>query len=143
MPLNGFSIGRDVTLNIDTSTGTLSLSLITGFNSRQEVVKKKVKGLDGKTRPLKFPDGWAGRFEIEREDATLDKYIAQEEANYYAGEDNPNITITETITEADGSVSQFQYKGCTLTLSDAGDWKGDDTVKQTLEFEAIQRIQLT
>jgi len=143
MPLNGFSVGRDVSLNINTSTGTLNLSLITSFKSRQQVVKKSIKGLDGKTRTLKFPNGWAGSFDVERQDATLDDYIAQDEANYYAGQDNPTITITETITEVDGSVSQYQYKNCTLTLSDAGDKKGDDTIKQSLEFESEQRLKLT
>lgn len=143
MPLNDFSVGRDVTLGIDTSTGPLVISLITGFNSKQDVIKKRIKGLDGKARPVTFPDGWSGRFEVEREDATLDTFFAKLEANYYAGEDAPTITITETITEPDGSVSQFQYTQCVLTLSDAGDWKGDDTVKQTLEFEAVQRIQLS
>src|SRR5690348_7427813 len=143
MPLNDFSVGRDVTISIDTSTGPVVLSLITGFESHQQVVKKRVKGLDGINRPVTFPDGWTGKIDVEREDATLDKYFAQQEANYYAGQDNPTITITETITEVDGSVSQFQYQGVVLSLADGGSWKGDDTVKQTVDFEATKRIQLS
>lgn len=143
MPLNGFTVGRDVTINIRTSTGSLTIPLITEFSKQQKVVTKNVKGLDGKTRSVKFPNGWAGKLDAERQDSTLDDYIAQEEANYYAGQDNPNITITETITEVDGSVSQYQYQGVSLTLSDGGTAKGDDTMKQTLDWEATQRVKLS
>ncbi|WP_118181301.1 hypothetical protein [Paraburkholderia phosphatilytica] len=143
MPLNGFTVGRDLAVNIQTSTGPMSLSLITKFTARPETTDVKVKGLDGRTRHLIFPDGWAGSFEVERQDATIDTFIALQEANYYAGMNLEASTITETITEVDGSVSQFIYTGVIFKLDDAGDWAGDATVKQKLAFVAETRVQLS
>lgn len=142
MPLNGFSVGRDVTISIDTSTGALVISLITGFSAKQKSIDREIKGLDGVTRTVTFPNGWAGKLDVERQDAGLDTYFAQQEANYYAGQNNPTITMTETISEADGSVSQFQYQDVALKFDDAGDWKGDETVKQMVSWSAAKRIKL-
>lgn len=142
MPLNGFTIGRDVTPNINTPSGALSPSLITKFTAKPETTKKKVKGLDGRTRHLIFPDGWTGAFEVERQDSTVDDFFAAQEAGYYNGQNLLPSTITQTITEVNGSVSQYQYNGVVFSLDDAGDWAGDDTVKQKISFEAETRIKI-
>jgi hypothetical protein len=142
MPLNGFTIGRDLSVNIQTPNGALPLSLITKFTAKPDITDVKVKGLDGRTRHLTFPDGWSGSFEVERQDSTLDDFFASQEANYYAGFDLTGSTITETITEASGVVSQYQFVGVIFKLDDAGDWEGDKTVKQKLSFVAEQRIKL-
>lgn len=143
MPMNGFSIGRDVTLTIVTSSGPLNLSLITEFQSKPDTTTQKVKGLDGITRPLRFFDGWSGKFMVDRQDATVDSYFAQLESDYYAGVNEQPASLTETITEVDGSVSQFRYLNVLLTLDDAGGWKSDATVKQTLSFMAARRLQVS
>jgi hypothetical protein len=142
MPLNGFSVGRDIATNIQTPTGTLALSLITKFTSKPETTDKKVKGIDGRTRHLIFPDGWTGSFEVERQDSTIDDFFAAQEADYYAGLNLLSSTITETITESDGSTSQYMYVGVIFKLDDAGDWAGDETVKQKISFMAEQRIKV-
>jgi hypothetical protein len=142
MPLNGFTIGRDLSVNIQTPNGPLNLALVTKFTAKPDITDVKVKGLDGRTRHLRFPDGWSGSFEVERQDSTLDDYFASEEANFYAGLDLAPSTITETITEASGVVSQYQFVGVIFKLEDAGDFAGDATVKQKLSFVAEQRIKL-
>lgn len=142
MPLNGFSVGRDSTTTISTSDGTLSPTLITKFSTKRDSTEKKVKGLDGVTRTLSFPDGWSGTFEMDRQDATLDRYFANVDANFYAGLDQSTGTIMHTIQEVDGSISQFQYVGVNLKLDDAGDWVADDTVKQKLSWTAERRIEV-
>ncbi|MFD2271412.1 hypothetical protein ACFS07_10430 [Undibacterium arcticum] len=40
------------------------------------------------------------------------------------------VTITETIQEVSGSISQYRYLQVLLTLEDAGNYKGDDSVHQ-------------
>jgi len=85
MPIQGYSVGRDYTLVIQTSTGALQPNKITAFKSKQDVTDVRVKRLDGITDHVRFFDGWSGSFDIERQDATLDNYFAQLEANYYAG----------------------------------------------------------
>ncbi|WP_042298956.1 hypothetical protein [Paraburkholderia kururiensis] len=142
MSINNFSVGRDISLDIVTGSGPLQINLITGFQSNQESTEVKVKGLDGVTRFVRFFDGWKGKFEVERQDATLDQYFSQLEQNFYSGIGESAVTITETISEASGSVSQYRYLGVLLKFDDAGDWKGDATVKQVVSFVASRRIQI-
>src|SRR5690348_5919360 len=142
MPINGYTTGRDLTLTIVANGEPVSFDQITGFQSKQEKIIKKVKGLDGVTRNISFPDGWSGRFNLERQDRTLDDFFNQEEADYYQGVDRGEITITETVTEVDGSVAQYRYRGVQLMLDDAGEFKGDNTVTQTLNFTSTRRVTI-
>lgn len=142
MPVNSFSVGRDVTLDIIGPQGPLRFNLITGFHSKPDITDAKVKGLDGITRHVRFPDGWSGGFSVERQDSTVDDYFAQLEANFYAGLNEQPCTITETITEANGSVTQYRYQQVLLKLDDAGSWEGDKTVKQSISFMAARRVKV-
>jgi hypothetical protein len=142
MPLNGFSVGRDISLDIIGPSGPLRFNLITGFNSKPDITDQKIKGLDGITRHVRFPDGWSGSFDIARADSTIDDYFAQLEANYYAGLNEQPITITETITEVSGAVTQYRYLQVLLKLDDAGQWQGDQAVKQKLSFVAARRVKV-
>ncbi len=142
MSINGFSVGRDIALTIVTGSGPLNLNLITAFKSKQESQETKVKGLDGITRHVRFYDGWSGSFSIERADSTVDDYFSQLEANYYAGIGEQAATITETIQEVSGAITQYRYLNVLLKYEDAGEWKGDSTVKQTLGFVSAQRVKV-
>jgi len=143
MPVNNFTVGRDATLTIVTPSGPLNISLITSFQASPEMAEVKVKGLDGITRHARFFDGWRGSFKVERQDSTLDDYFAQLEANYYAGINEQPATITETITEASGAVSQYRYLQVLMKLDDAGAYAGDQTVKQSLSFVAARRVKVS
>lgn len=143
MPVNGFSVGRDVTLNINDQSGALSFGLITNFNSKPDVVDKKVTGIDGLARHVIFHDGWSGTFELERQNSDIDDYWALLETNYYMGVDQQSTTIIETITEVNGSITQYIYTGVIFKLEDAGEWKGDDTVKQKLSFFASRKQKVS
>lgn len=142
MSVNGFTVGRDLSLDIIGANGPLRFNLITDFKAKPDITDQKVKGLDGITRHVRFPDGWSGSFTVERQDSTIDDYFAQVEANYYAGLNETTLTLTETITEASGAVSQFRYTGVLLKLDDAGEYKGDSTVKQMVSFVAARRIKV-
>jgi hypothetical protein len=142
MPVNSFSVGRDISLDIIGSQGPLRLTLITGFQSKPDTTDSKIKGLDGITRHVRFPDGWSGSFSIERQDSTVDDYFAQLEANYYAGLNELPLTITETIAEVNGSVTQYRYLNVLLKLDDAGSWEGDKSVKQKVSFMAARRLKV-
>lgn len=141
MPMNNFSVGRDIILAITTATGTLSTHNVTKFSSKPEYKKSKVNPLDGRIIHQRFPDGWTGTLEIERADSSIDDYFAADEAGYYAGNNSSPCSITEIIQEPDGSVSEYQYTGVVLSLTNAGDWSSDTTVKQTLSFDAARRIK--
>jgi hypothetical protein len=143
MPINGFSVGRDITLNIVGPTGPLNFSLITKFSSKPDVSDNKIKGLDGVTRHVRFPEGWTGSFEVERTNGALDAYFAALEEGFYTGQNELTGTITETISEPDGSLSQYRFEGVLLKLDDAGSWEGSKTVTQKVSFVASKRKKVS
>ena len=142
MPLNGYTIGRDITLTIVTASGPLSLNQITGFQSKQDTLEQKIKGLDGITRYLRFYDAWSGSFTLERQDSTLDDYFSQLESNYYAGLSELGASLTETIQEVSGAITRYRYLQLLLKYDDAGEYRGDKSVMQRLSFIASRRIKL-
>jgi hypothetical protein len=143
MPVNSFNVGKDVQLDIvDPVQGVVSFTLITGFTAKQKVKEVSVNGLDGLLRPLILPNGWEGSFNIERSDSLVDDYFAAVEAAYYNGQSVPSATITETISEASGAVSQYRYTGVMLKFEDAGEWKGDNSVKLRVGFAAGRRLKV-
>jgi hypothetical protein len=143
MPANGYTIGRDLSLDLIGPSGPINFSQIVGFTSKPDITDKKIKGLDGITRHLRFPDGWSGSFEIERQDSTVDDYFSQIETNYYAGLNENAGTITETIQEVSGAITQYRYLQVLLTLEDAGNFKGDDSVHQKVRFVAARRVKVS
>lgn len=142
MPINNFTVGRDISVNVVTASGPLSFNLLTGFQKKQDATKTRIKGMDGKTRWVRFFDGWSGTFKIERRNSVVDDYFAQLEAAYYAGINEQAVSITEIIQETDGSITQWRYFGVLLDLDDGGESGGDTTVKQTVSFVAERRIKI-
>jgi hypothetical protein len=142
MPINGYSVGRDYTLVLQTPSGPLQLNKITSFKKKQDVTDVRVKRIDGITDHVRFPDGWSGSFDVERQDASVDNYFAGVESGYYSGINEQPCQIYETIQEANGAVSQFRMDGVLLTLADGGNVAGDSTVKQSLSYVASRRIKV-
>jgi hypothetical protein len=145
MPNNSQSIGKDVSLDIYTSRGPLSIpaAAITNFTSQPTTSTTSSKGLDGVTRNAVYPDGWQGTFEIDRLNDVVDSFWAQYEADYYNGVNLTAGTITETIAEPDGSVSQYRYTGVVLNFTNAGSRQGNQLIKQTLSFMASRRLKVS
>ncbi|MGK3113609.1 hypothetical protein [Candidatus Pantoea formicae] len=139
MPTLGYTVGRDIAVDINTPAGKLRIPKIMSFDSKPQVSTQKITPLNGITDELQIPTGWHGTITAERMDATLDNFWAKWEDNYYNGIDQPRGTITETITEANGTVSVFRYEGVSFHLTDAGNKQGEKTVNQTLTFTAGRR----
>lgn len=139
MPVNGLSVGRDITLTFTNNQGTITTNRIKMFSCKQKTSNRETAALDGINRHINIPMGWEGNFEMERVSRVIDDYFANQEAIYYSGQNVPTITITETITEPDGSVSQYQFVGVVMSLESAGEWKADDYVTQKVAFSAQQR----
>jgi hypothetical protein len=118
------------------------LNLITGFNAKQLTSTESPKGLDGLVRHVRFFNGWSGSFTLDRRDSTLDDYFSLLESNYWGGANEGSASITETIQESAGNVTQWLYTGVLLMYDDAGDYRGDSTVKQSMSFLASQRIKI-
>lgn len=140
MPVGGFSVGRDISLTVRSSSGILSLGLVTDFESKPVTSEVKILGLDGVVRNLVLPEGWMGTFTLTRQDSTLDDYWDGLEASYYSGLPLNAGIINETISEPSGLITKRRYTGVALKYDDAGTWSGNKAVIQKLGFLASRRI---
>jgi hypothetical protein len=143
MPANGYTVGRDVSLDIGSPTGVLRFSIKTGWKATPKYSDVDVNKLDGENDHLFIPKGWDLQFDYERSGNTIDNYFAQAEADYYAGLNALALTVTETIREPNGGVSQFRYTKVQLKYGGNGDFKGDTTVKQTIMGSASRRLKVS
>lgn len=142
MSINGFSVGKDVSVDIVTQLGAFTFRVRTGFESRPRYAERESHSLDGINRHIPIPSGWEGSLELDRGDNNVDAFFAATEALYYSGQPIQRATITETITNPDGSVSQYQFVGVTLMLREAGSWKGDDKTMMRMDFRSQKRNQI-
>lgn len=142
MAQQGYSIGRDTSVTVILANGSaLTLGKMTSFEARPMISETTVRALDGVNDHLRFHEGWELTMEMERRSSALDAYWASVEADYYAGISDPPCTIQQTVTEPDGSVTQWRYQNCMLKFDDPGKWTADGTVKQQLSAIAAQRVQ--
>lgn len=134
-----YSIGRDTTLTIVSATGPLRPAILTNFMSKQETADLKSTPLNGEPINNTIPQGWSGSFEFDRANSVIDDYFVAQEDGYYAGLKADQVTITETIREVNGGVSQYQYTNVTMKLEDTGSRKADERQVQKVSFKASRR----
>jgi hypothetical protein len=143
MPANNFTIGKDISLTIVTTSGILALPITTtSFDAKPQYNKVRGVCLDGVNRGFNAPTGWDLTFGLDRSSSVVDDFFAQQEAGYYAGQNTLTGSISETIQEANGSVSQYRYTGVILALDDAGKFTGDAKVSQTISAFASQKLKV-
>lgn len=143
MPMNGFNVGRDVTLQIFGSDGAVaSWSTLTMFDKKQETVHVQSKGMDGVIRHLELPNGWTGSIGLNRSNSNVDDYFCQLESTYYSGGNVPAAQITETITEVNGGTTQYRYTGVMMKLDDAGQSSGENILSQKVSWAASKRLKI-
>jgi len=143
MPANNFTIGKDISLTIVTTAGILALPITTtSFDAKPQYNKVRGVCLDGVNRGFNAPTGWDLTFGLDRSSSVVDDFFAQQEAGYYAGQNTLTGSISETIQEANGSVSQYRYTGVILALDDAGKFTGDAKVSQSISAFASQKLKV-
>ena len=142
MASNTFSVGRDCQLVLMGPYGRIDLTHVTGFEARQLTAPVRVDRIDGTQLAAELPKGWEGHFEMERGGPAVDDFAARVEAAYNAGQSVGAGTLYQYVTEADGSLSTYQFDGAVFKLAHAGSWKGDQSVKQRLEFFASGRRRI-
>lgn len=143
MPVNNMSIGKDVSVVIITSTGSLNIpaAAITNFGVQPVTEQESRIGMDGVTRPLVVPTAWKGSFDVDRMNSSVEDWWASVEAAYFAGQNINSGTITETISNPDGSISQYRYTGVMFDLQDLGSREPTKVIKQKLSFVASRRMK--
>jgi hypothetical protein len=142
LAISVFSVGRDTQLVIIAPSGTMNLTHVTAFESRQITQSIRVNRLDGNQMGMELPKGWEGSFEIERGDSVVEDFIASTEQSFFNGSVNITSSMYQYVSEVDGSTSTYQYDSVVFRLSNAGVWKGDAAVKQKLEFFASRRRRI-
>jgi hypothetical protein len=142
MSITNFSVGRDTQLVVIGPAGRVDLTHVSSFEARQLTQSVRVDRLDGMPMGTELPKGWEGSFEIERGNSAADDLIAATEQQYFNGTAAAPGTMYQYIAETDGSTSTYQYDTVTFKLMSAGQWKGDSSVKQKLEFFAVRRRRI-
>ena len=142
MALTAFSIGRDTQLVVMGPSGRVDISHVTGFESRQLTSPVRISRLDGRQLGAELPKGWEGSFEVERGTSALDDFISSSEQAFYNGGGMQAGTMYQYVTETDGSISTYQFDEVVFKLTSAGNWKGDASVKQKLEFYATRKRRI-
>lgn len=142
MAANGLSTGIDHKLTFVDIDGVKNFEIIENFTAKEDATIGKEIAIDGTVRHPKFHQGWSGSFTLQRDSNFADHYFALQEASYYQGIDQLPLVITETITEPNGNVSQYQYTNVVLMMDDAGNWSGTEIAKQRITFMASRRQEL-
>jgi hypothetical protein len=139
MTTNVFSVGRDCQLVVIGPFGRVDLTHVTGFESRQVTHPIRIDRIDGVQLAAELPKGWDGSFDLERGSSAAEDFVAAIEAAYFNGAPVQPGTLYQYVQETNGSTSTYQYEGVVFKLAQAGQWKGDASVKQKLEFFAGKR----
>lgn len=139
-----YNVGRDVSLDIiDPDEGELRFSIITGFDANPRTQALESRPLNGEALFTDLPDGWEGTLELDRADATLDRWVARREAAYFRGARLGNVSISETVNEIDGSVTQFRYTNVSMVMSGGRTVRGNDKIAQRVTWRASRRELIT
>lgn len=136
MAINNLSIGRDITLNIHSSNGEIVIPTVISFTCKPTPDVRTSVAMNGNVLYATIPQGYSGSIDIDRTSPALEAFWTAYETAYYAGQNLLANTITVTINEANGTVSQWIASGVMFDAQDFGNWTGSDIVKQTLNFRA-------
>jgi len=142
MTSSAFNVGRDCQIVLMGPFGRIDLTHVTGFEARQLTAPIRVDRIDGTQIAADLPKGWEGGFDIERGNSAVDDFIAQIEATFVNGSSVPTGTLYQYVNEVNGSTSTYQFNAVVFKLTQAGIWKGDQSVKQRLDFFASTRVRV-
>ena len=140
MPVNSFSVGRDISFTLVSPAGTLDVTGVTEYSPKKKNTLLTRKSLTGKTNHGTIPDGWEITIKLDRKTPAVDRFFAARDLEYYNGVNVAGGTIYESVTEADGSVSSFRYTEVIFQYDGAGDWKGDAYIPVTIMAYATERL---
>lgn len=144
MPVNNLSIGHDVTVTFFDGTTQLIVAwpARTGFSAEPITKTINSEPLNGPPLFAEAPNGWHGTMDFDRTDSTIDDYFAKNEALYFAGGNPITGTITQTIQEKNGSVTQYVFNGVAIKPSQMGAWKAAEKVAIRVDWSASNRVKV-
>ena len=142
--LGGLSTGKDVQVDVVLPSGNiLRMEGLTDFDAKADQKVLDHHRINGKVLHGTIPGGWSLSWSLERTGPLIDEFFAALEANYYAGGENENVTVTETIIEPGGALSTWRFVGVALKYDDAGNWRADKFVQQKISGKATERQRVS
>jgi hypothetical protein len=145
MPINGMNVGVDYTLAyFSPTTGALvnlgDVQNVTITYMKHDIASRPYNA------PPKFgfvPDGYRLTFTITRAISTLEDLMVTFEQNFNTGQLISAGFINETIKNADGTVSTYQYTSVVIFVTDLGDISREKTITLKVEAMASTKVDLT
>lgn len=143
MALDSLISGAATRLSVtDPVSGVIDLGDVESFHAREESSIEPQILMNGRVRVPKLFKWWAGMIEMYRTNANFDRYLADQAARYYSSLNEVLANMHHTITEADGTVTQYQYEGTQFLLEDGGTYSGSTIVRYRISFICRDRIIL-
>ncbi|HVJ54875.1 MAG TPA: hypothetical protein VM689_20615 [Aliidongia sp.] len=136
---NAFNFGKDAVFTIIGPLGILNYPVTQG-EYKQQTKPVESRPLNSPPIYAEIPDGWSGSFSFDRVGRQLDDLFAQMEQSYWASGQLFNFSVTETIQEVDGSISQYRFQNMAVKLESGGIFKGDGKVDMKLSFRCSRRM---
>jgi hypothetical protein len=133
MPAAGYSVGRDTKLVVvDQNSGNvITWPIVSVADFKPDFKQLQWIALDGTNSFAEIPQGWTVNLTVDRAGPNLMDYAVAVENDYYLGNPSATVYLQQTVTNPDGSVSQYRFVNGAVKLTDAGKFSGDDKVTQS------------
>lgn len=144
MATNAGNTGKDYSFGYyDGSTGSI-IDLGDVQNVKVTAPKHTLKNMpyNGPPKYDYVGDGYSLSFTITRTGSQLEDLMVTRDANFNAGLPSRAGYLSESINNADGTVSRYQYTGFVFWMNDHGDVARDKTVTQTCEGMASTKVKI-
>jgi hypothetical protein len=144
MPANGMNVGVDyqITYYESTSGGLIPLGDVQSVRITAQHHPIKNARYNQPPTFAYIPDGYKIDFTITRNGAVLENLMATFEQQFNAGNVMTPGYLQETINNADGTISRFQYEKFVVFLTNHGDISREKTVTMTLEGMASKKTPI-
>lgn len=144
MPVNGMNVGRDYSFGLYDATTGQGVDLGDVQKVSVDALYHQIKSQPYNDVPRygAIPDGYKGSFEVTRTGAELELLQLRLNEAFNAGGALQPGYLSERVTNSDGSMTMFQYRGVSFTIEKIGDISRDAVVKQTVNFMASEKVQI-
>jgi hypothetical protein len=144
MPVNGMNVGVDYTITYYDSVSGGLINLGDVQDVKVAAMKHDIKSAPYNQVPRYgyIPDGFKVDFTITRNGSILEDLMVAFSAAFNAGNVQGAGYLNETIINADGSVSRYQYTNFVVFLTSHGDISREKTVTLVLEGMASDKVKI-
>lgn len=144
MSLNQMSVGKDYSLVFTDGTTGQAVNLGDVQSVKITAMKHDIvsRPYNAPPRFAFIPDGYRFNFTIVRTSPVLENYQLATSTDFEEGVPTVAGYLQETIHEADGSTSIYQYTGFVFWINDLGDITRESNIKLQAEGMASTKVRL-